>query len=346
MTPARQCNGERVATEALPDATARLRTAFARIALAAALLTFVVITASAFMRHTQAGLACADWPACYGRMESPGDEALPSPGVRAARIAHRIAATGVLVLVIGMLLVAWTQRPAWRREGLLVLAALVVAIALAVLGLATPGARVPAITLGNLLGGYLMLALLAATVAAATPVGHHDAPPAAPTALARRSAFAVLGLALLQAASGGIIGAQYALTTCPTLGACADASVGALYAGGALDPLRPLSIVDSRVVPPAGAAGLHVAHRLSGIAVAVAAALLAWQLRHGAPRAGRALGLLALGALALGSAAIAGMPSRTITVLHNATVAAMIAVLAHVAARNGTPGPVARAGAP
>ena len=144
---------------------ARLRIVFGYMALAAAALTFVVIVASAVMRHTQAGLACADWPACYGRTDALGADALPSTPVRIVRIAHRLAATSVLALVIGMLLVAWTQKPAWKREGVLALTALLVAAALAVLGLATPGAKIPAVTLGNLLGGYLMLALLSAAAA-------------------------------------------------------------------------------------------------------------------------------------------------------------------------------------
>jgi cytochrome c oxidase assembly protein subunit 15 len=96
--------------------------------------------------------------------------------VHLARVAHRLAATGVLALVIGMLLLAWTQRPVWRREGTFALAALAIALALAVLGLVTPGARLPAITAGNLLGGYAMLAVL---VAAWASVEGGQSPPAA-----------------------------------------------------------------------------------------------------------------------------------------------------------------------
>jgi cytochrome c oxidase assembly protein subunit 15 len=321
-------------SELAPDATARLRLVVARIALAAAALTFVVIVASAFMRHTQAGLACADWPACYARMESAGSEAAPSSGVRAARLAHRIAATGVLALIIGMLLVAWTQKPPWKREGYLALVALVVAAALAVLGIATPGARLPAITLGNLLGGYLMLALLAATAAAA----RHGTGSVSPSGLAARplrwGALAVLILLFLQTASGGMIGAQYALPACPTLGGCAGFSLEQLLAGGALDPMRALSIVDDRVAAPAGAAGLHVIHRLLGIVAAVATLMLAYRLRQADRRAARVLVVLAVGAVLLGVAAIAGMPSLPLTVLHNATAAVLVATLAYHGAKN------------
>jgi len=314
------------------EAGARLRLLFARMALAAAALTFVVIVASAFMRHTQAGLACADWPACYGRMEASGADALPSTEVRIARIAHRLAATGVLALVIGLLLVAWTQKPAWKREGSLALAALIVAAALAVLGLATPGSKIPAVTLGNLLGGYLMLALLAATTVSGR--SRDDAMvPTTSQANLRALAGAVLVLLLLQAASGGMIGAQYALTACPSVAACPVFGFGDLLAAGGLDPFRALSIVNGRVVPPGGAAGLHVIHRALGLAVAAVAFALAYRMRRIDRRAASLLAALAAVAPLLGAAAIAGMPSLPTTVLHNAAAAALVAVLAYLAAR-------------
>ena len=41
---------------------------YAIAALVAVALTFVVVVASAFLRHSQAGLGCTDWPACYARV--------------------------------------------------------------------------------------------------------------------------------------------------------------------------------------------------------------------------------------------------------------------------------------
>jgi cytochrome c oxidase assembly protein subunit 15 len=317
------------------ESAARLRILFARMALAAAALTFVVIVASAFMRHTQAGLACVDWPACYGRIEVSGGDALPPTTVRVARVAHRLAATSVLALVIGLLLVAWTQKPAWRREGGLALAALLVAAALAVLGLATPGSKIPAVTLGNLLGGYVMLALLAAT--AASGQGCDDTPlPATSGANSRTLAGAVLVLVFIHAASGGMIGAQYALTACPALGGCPAYSFGDLLGAGALDPFRALSIVGGHVVPPRNVAGLHVIHRVLGIAVVIATFALAHRMRRIDRHHALLLATLAGVAPLLGTAAIAGMPSLPMTVLHNAAAASLVAALAYLTARKVT----------
>ncbi len=330
------------------DATARLRVLVRRLALAAAALTFVVIVASAFMRHTQAGLVCDDWPACYGTIEAWGADMAPSIGVRLARIAHRLAATGVLALFIGMLLVAWTQKPAWKREGLVAIAALAIAAALAVLGIVTPGARVPAVTLGNLLGGYLMLALCAATYVAACgdratgsvarngespgPTSRSNGASQRPSAIIatgvplRWIALAALVLAFAQAGLGTMIGAQYALTACPTLGKCPGLPVQ-VVGTAAFDPFRPLSIVAGRVVPPADAAGVYMAHRVLGVLVALVTLIVAHALRRADRRTARLLAAFAVGTPLLGVAAILALPSLPFTVLHNGTAALLVATL-------------------
>jgi len=304
-----------------PGAAARLRALFTRMALAAAALTFVVIVASAFMRHTQAGLSCAEWPACYAKLDVPGADTVPSAGVRLVRIAHRLAATGVLALVIGLLLIAWTQKPAWKRAGRLALAALVIAGALAVLGIATPGARLPAVTLGNLLGGYAMLAVLAATYAAMAP-----APSAADNA--RTLATVALMLVFVQAALGTMIGAQFASLACPALAACGGWSWQEFVAAGGWNPLRPPAVAGGHAVAPAGAAALHVAHRAAGLVVAGLALFVATALRTARPRLALALAALIAVEAGLGLGAVSPQPPLPVVVAHNACAALLVALLA------------------
>ena len=307
------------AAAADPAASAHLL--LARMALAAAALTFVVIVASAFMRHTQAGLSCGDWPACYARVVAADADTVPSAGVRLARIAHRIAATGVLALVIGMLLVAWTQTPAWKREGALALCALMIAVALAVLGLATPGARLPAVTLGNLVGGYAMLALLAATAAAAAP---QRATPGGARTLAKLT----LALVFAQTALGGMIGAQFASRACPALVDCGAWSWFAFVDGWAWNPLHAPALIGGHLTAPDGAAGLHVLHRLNGMVVGTLVLATAAMVRHTRPRLACALaGLLAAAALS-GIVSVSPQPMLVAVVTHNACAALLVATLA------------------
>lgn len=316
-----------------PDSDARARRLLTLLAVAGAVLTLIVVVSSAFLRHAQAGLGCDAWPACYARIAVTAPDAAPAPGVRVARTAHRVAATAVLTLILGMLLVTWTQRPVWLREGAWATAAFVIALCLAALGIATPGARIPAVTLGNLLGGYLLLATLAALAATAGNVRGDAWPAHGRRAPLRAAALAILIGAFAQAASGGFIGAQFALTACPTLPGCPHGAgeLGAL--ANALDPLRVLVEEDGRVVPPSGAAGLHVLHRLPGIALAIATLVLAFGLRSASRRAASLLAALALAAPLAGAAAIVAMPALALTVLHNALAAALIATLAWVSAR-------------
>ena len=313
-------------------AFARTRRLFAMLAQTALVLTFVVIVASAFMRHTQAGLGCAYWPSCYARVVAEVPPAPPSIGVHIARALHRLAASAAFLLIVGMLLMARAAQSC-RRERALAAAALVIALWLAVLGIATPDAELPAVPLGNLIGGYLMLAVLAALAGnVANGAGEHGR--ATPSRL-RGLAVALLAAVFVQAALGGLIGTQFALQACPALDHCGPAG-DAFARGAALDPFQRPVVVSGHVVPPAGAGGLHSLHRALGIAIALAASALAYALRSSNRRGAALLAGLALAAPMLGATAILRMPSLTVTVLHNAVAAAMIATLAFLLAHTVT----------
>ena len=76
-----------------------------------------------------------------------------------ARGAHRIAASSVLLVVIGLLALSLGPRPYLQREGRHAVVLLVLTVFLAVLGRWSAGNPAPVITLGNLLGGFLLFAL-------------------------------------------------------------------------------------------------------------------------------------------------------------------------------------------
>src|SRR5690606_36638523 len=91
---------------------------FHRIAWLAVALTFCVIVVGAFVRLSDAGLSCPDWPTCYGRATWPqavqevSDHAAsairPFEDHKAWREQvhrHLAASLGVLVLVLALLAV-------------------------------------------------------------------------------------------------------------------------------------------------------------------------------------------------------------------------------------------------
>lgn len=311
-------------------ASARTRRLLALLACAAVALTFVVIVASAFIRHTQAGLGCVDWPSCYARVTAEPHAMSPTIGIHVARTLHRLAASSALLVIIGILLVARAAKN-HLRERVLAVAALVLALCLAVLGIATPDAELPAVPLGNLVGGYLMIAVLAMLAGSAASAPSESR---CPTRSRLRSlALLLLAVIFVQAVLGGLIGTQFALPSCPALDHCAGATGNAFAVGAALDPFHRPVVVAGHVVAPAGAGELHAMHRWLGIAIALAALALAFALRSSHRRGATLLAGLALAAPLLGATAILHMPSLTITVLHNATAAAMIATLTYMLAQ-------------
>ncbi len=292
-----------------------------RLAVAATVLVFLVLVASAWLRHSAAGLGCADWPACYAVVVDTVET--PLPGTVLARLVHRFAASGALVLIGLVAFLALRPASDYPAERKLAWTALAIALGLAALGIWTPGARVPAVAIGNLIGGFALFASLAALSARLRGPG----PPAAGSSIA----VAALVVVFAHAALGGMIGAQFAVTGCPPALACPSADFSALSASGILDPLRPLAIVDGHVRPPEGADALVSAHRLASIVVFLIALAAAWTVRADRARATTIL-VCALGALAMGVAATLRQPSLVGTVAHNAFAALLVGALAGAAA--------------
>lgn len=290
-----------------------------RLAVAAAVAVLMVIVASAWLRHSLAGLACAAWPACYGVVDPP--QAIP--GAFVARLVHRFAASAALILVALVPFLALRARSGFGAERALAWLALAIALGLAALGIATPGARVPAIALGNLVGGF---ALFATLVVLAARLSDLRAP--------RGGALAVASLVILfvQVATGGMIGAQYALTSCPATLGCPAADLASLARSGAVDPLRPIEIVAGRVQPPDGAAALVVLHRLLAIVALLVTFVAAWSVRRQRWLAA-AIVVASLGAALSGVAAALAQPSLAATLAHNAFAAFLAAALAVAAFR-------------
>lgn len=134
----------------------------ARLAWFAALFAFGVVMFGAFVRLSNAGLSCPDWPTCYGQVTWPhqahqvarADAAFPQrpvePGKPWREQFHRMIAGTLGMLVLALALVAVWRRPwaRWTVIGAALAAALgtamyiggerVVSSALAALAIAAP----------------------------------------------------------------------------------------------------------------------------------------------------------------------------------------------------------------
>jgi cytochrome c oxidase assembly protein subunit 15 len=302
-----------------------------------AVLVLVVTSLSAYMRLSKAGNGCEPWPQCYGQTlralqqgQAPVLDA--AADTAAARLAHRVVATLALLLVILMTMTALMARPALWREGRMVLGLLALVLFLAVLGRWTAQARVPAVTLGNLLAGFVMVAL---SVRLARTAGR-DAAGTAP-AQRRLARWAALGAALLllNIALGGLLSAGFFGLSCPELAGC-DVS-GASWQ--ALNPWREPLFDLAQPSNPAGA-WVGVLHRVGALAVAcvlVPLAVAAWRTGR---RFAAALLLLLLAAQGvLGAVLVVSALPLPVALAHNVLAALLLTVTLGLADGAGRTGP-------
>jgi hypothetical protein len=186
----------------LSQSSAGAQTARRAIAGMAFALMVVVVVASALLRH-------------LGATESMQTAWAPTLGT--ARLAHRVAAT--LVLLGSVLLVVLTRREPQRRVATFAL--LGVALLLSGVGVAAGPSRALPVVLMNLLGGFARLSLCARLSLPHACRG------------AGRAAWWLLGLAVLQAALGVAAGA-FAPAACVGLTDCGVTALLHRVSGAAL----------------------------------------------------------------------------------------------------------------
>lgn len=280
-----------------------------RLAWIALLSLVLVVSLSAFMRHVAAGLGCQPWPVCHAQYSGISGGA-GSLAVSVARLLHRVLATGVLLLAIALLALSLRAGPRLRREAAWAAALLVLALGLAVLGVFTTGSRLPAVALGNLLGGFLMLAVTARLVAPSAVPGL--GPAAAGVAL----------LLVLQIAGGALVSASQAGLVCGDLRACAESASAAGWPWQALNPWFDAGL------PQAEGALVQGVHRLGAIVVTGAVAALGLRaLRAGRRSEGLAVLLLLASQVVLGLIVGGiGLPLGAV-LLHNLGSALLLALV-------------------
>ena len=292
------------------------RTFHILVLLTFALMTVIVLL-SAYMRLSAAGLGCTDWPNCYGRALA----GLAPHRPEWLNTTHRIAASSMGLAALGIATLAWHRRRTAPGDFPLALALLGLTGFLAVLGRWTHDARLPAVALGNLLGGLGMLVLLWRLHLGYAPQ------PAIPS---RLRGWVLPGLALLvaQTTLGGMVSTNFAASSCASLPGCEGwlqhASLAAFNLFNILEVAQ-----GGNFAPGAVRQTLHMTHRFFALLVFC---YLAWLgirlLREDLQRSGILLIATLVLQIALGVGSVAyGLP-LFLVLLHTATAAFLMLILA------------------
>jgi len=309
-------------------------------------LTFDLVLFGAFTRLTDSGLGCPDWPGCYGSASPMGakDEinaaqtAMPTGPVTHSKawveMVHRYLATGVGVLIIVLTVASWLARKArsavptpnpWWPTATLVW----VCIQGAFGALTVTMKLFPAIVSMHLLGGLLLLALLAAQAGALHLRDVGRVPVYLPVFL-RGALWFSLALLLVQAASGAWVSTNYAVLACTEFPKCQGAWWPDMNFAQGFELWRPLGLTAAGDhVSFQALTAIHVAHRMMALLTLSVLALLVVALwgYSTVQRAARwLLGLLILQALTGISNAVLDWPLLA-AVVHTGGAAAMVTLM-------------------
>lgn len=315
-------------------------------------LTFDLIVFGAFTRLSDSGLGCPDWPGCYGEASPLGAKAdihaaqAAAPGGPVTwskawiEMIHRYLAMTVGVLIMVMTAASWVARrdlpfsPWWPSV------TLVWVVIQGLFGKYTVTLKLyPLVVTAHLLGGMILLVLLALQHSA------FDRRPLAAVPPLRRLALAAAAALGLQIVLGGWVSTNYAVLACTGFPQCNGQWWPDMDFGNGFTLLRGLGEAGpSGVRTVAALVAIHMAHRLMAVVAVGLVLWLAWRLWRGrahAPALGRfGLGLCALVLAQVGSGlsnVVLGWP-LVAALGHSAGAAGLVLLMTLLLARTAPAG--------
>jgi cytochrome c oxidase assembly protein subunit 15 len=277
-----------------------------RLALLGFALCLVVVVLGAWVRLTDAGLGCPDWPTCYGHVTPSGAVANEAhlddrwdgtrefdEGKAWREMIHRYAATtlGFVIVLITALAIAYRRD---RPVGIgFAVALLATVLFQGLLGAFTVWWLVkPLVVVLHLIGGLSTLSLLfwlwltmRRRTGVVTPVAGATRTPTLDGA--RRVGVVALVVLGLQIALGGWVSSNYAAISCPDFPKCqAQWLPQGMDFGDAFVLWRGLDIdYTGGVLEHPARVAIHFTHRIGAVVASIVLALLGWLAIRNAPTA-------------------------------------------------------------
>ena len=268
---------------------------FHRLGKLALVLTLVVVVLGAFVRLSDAGLGCPDWPGCYGLIDVPqsqeeisqANEAYPERPVETAKawkeMIHRYAASSLGFILLVMFLIAWLRKrnepeqPVWLPTFLVFMV-----IFQGLLGMWTVTLLLkPLVVTAHLMGGMTVLSLIWWLL---MRQGNYFAPSSISNAwrLRRFTSLALL-VVIVQVALGAWTSTNYAATACADFPTCQGQWWPAnMDFKEAFVLWRGLGVnYEFGVLETAARTAIHYTHRLGAIVTTVVLLVLSFRLISG-----------------------------------------------------------------
>lgn len=326
---------------------------FSRYSLLVTVFALVVIVLGAFVRLSDAGLGCPDWPGCYGLIDVPqtdqeievAEQAYPQRPVEASKawkeMFHRYFAGTLGILIVILAILSFRTRFDSRTVPVLSVSLVGLVIFQALLGMWTVTLQVkPAIVTLHLLFGMATVSLLWLTYLNSSGGFSNAGSPSGLKGLTRLALFVVIA----QIALGGWTSTNYAALACTAFPGC--------YAGDAWPDMdfaeafvlwRGLGVnYEFGVLEPDARAAIHMTHRLGALLVLVIVGVLGIQALKNAHARQKTIAIIIL--LLLGLQLILGVFNVVLSlplanaVAHNGVAALLLLALIayyHAETRSG-----------